>query len=103
MGDVTTDVTGPLNAIATVMQGSAAKEGQMKDGPPSHEPKSEGETKTAYDKYKDDVKKAWDNFDKHGDKTQLGLEIAQAVADLSMRGGSGVLEAFGKLRGGAGK
>lgn len=101
MGNITTDVTEPLNAVATVMQGSAAKEGQMKDGPPeSQEPKSEGGTKTAYDQYKAEIEKAWDNYAKHGDKTQLGLEISQAVANLAMRGGPGVLEAFGKLLGG---
>lgn len=101
MSDVETDVTGPLKAIAEVMQGSSAKEGQMKDGPPeSQETGSSGGTKTPYDQYKDDIAKAWDNYDQHGDASQLGLDISQAIADLAMRGGGGLMEAFGKLLGG---
>jgi hypothetical protein len=106
MPTVADEVTGPISAMAELSKGLAAKNATMQDGPPDgngEQPSNEGtQERSAYDRYKDNIDKAWDDYAQHGDATALGLDIGQAVADLAMEGGGDVLRLFGDLLGAGG-
>ena len=113
MDSVLQDVVGPLNAVGEIAKGLAAKNQTMKDGPPeggageaTTQPRPTPEQEQgAYDDYKKKVSEAWRRHtDANGnvDRVGLGLDVGQAVADLAMKAGPGVLKLFGELAG-AGK
>jgi hypothetical protein len=110
MPSVAGDVTGPLNAVAALTQGLAAKNQTMKDGPaPStggtQEKKkskpSAADNKSAYDQYKKDVQNAWQRNTLPdvtiADEVSLWLDIGQAVADLAINGGPQAIKAIGDI------
>lgn len=109
MPDVQSDVTGPLNAVANVMQGMAAKNQTMKDGPPSGgggggggegtktRPTAE-EKKSAYEQYKKDIQDVWSKYNQGKlDGGDLALGIGKAVTDLAVTAGPEVLKLLGDL------
>ena len=105
------EVSEPLNGIAQVIQGLAAKNQTMKDGPPSGGDRgggtttqpttpTEAEKQGAYDQYKKDISDAFDRntrADGTFDKTGLALDVGQAIADLGARAGPEALRLLGGL------
>jgi hypothetical protein len=105
------EVSEPLNSLADVLQGLAAKNQTMKDGPPSGSegnggtttmlpPPTEEENGGAYEQYKKDISDAFDRRTRRDgsvDKTGLALDVGQAIVDLGARVGPDVLKLLGGL------
>jgi hypothetical protein len=104
------EVSEPLSSLADVLQGLAAKNQTMKDGPPSgsdgnggtatQPAPTEEETTGAYEQYKKDISDAFDRRTRRDgsvDKTGLALDIGQAIVDLGARVGPDVLKLLGGL------
>jgi hypothetical protein len=104
------EVSEPLSSLADVLQGLAAKNQTMKDGPPSGSEGSGGTTtlpapteeekRGAYEQYEKAVSDAFDRRTRRDgsvDKTGLALDIGQAIVDLGARVGPDVLKLLGGL------
>ena len=115
---VKSEITEPLDSIGKIMEGIAAKNSTMKDGPPEggsgetkeRPPTSNEERTAAYEKYKEKTRETFDRFtDPNGnivDPVGLGLEIGQNIVDLGVSLGDDIkdviglgVELVGKLRG----
>lgn len=106
---VTDEVSEVLTGVSQVLDGLAAKNQTMKDGPPAgggggttpqpQTPTPE-EKQGAYEQYKEDISDAFDrNTRRDGslDKTGLALDVGQAIVDLGVTAGPEALRLLGGL------
>lgn len=115
---VKSEVTEPMDSIGKIIEGIAAKNATMKDGPPEggsdttkeRPPTSNEEREAAYEEYKEKTRETFDRFtDPNGnivDPVGLGLEIGQNIVDLGVSLGDDIkdvigfgVELIGKLKG----
>lgn len=108
---VTDEVSEVLTGISQVLDGLAAKNQTMKDGPPpgggagggtTTQPQTptQEEKQRAYEQYKKDISDAFDrNTRRDGsiDKTGLALDVGQAIVDLGVAAGPEALRLLGGL------
>ena len=110
---VTSDVTEVLDKVADVIEGLAAKNATMKDGPPEGEDQGGGRAPTAteertqaYEKYKNDVSEIFDRFTGPDgtitDPVGFALASGQALADLGVAVGPEAFQLFSDFIGNIG-